>query len=236
MRYLFSVILLIIGVQAFAQVDANRFTNIVESVSSGSAAYGSGFKGRFNIDSQIKGTPYLDSTFRPTNFTFVKGTATLQAPSRLDLYRNEVEVQTTAGIRVIANNLIKSYTTFEKGDSVLYVNAANYKFEGTELIGFVKVLSNGKLQLLEMYKLEIIKPSYNPSLEVGDRNSHLVKKSSLLYSKDGKELVKVKGKKDVLPLFESQKEKMDAYIKANKLDLKDQEDLKNAFDYYNSLS
>jgi hypothetical protein len=234
MRYFLTVAVLVVSVQAYSQVDANRFSNIVESVGSGSAAYGSGFKGRFNIDSRVKGTPYLDTNFVQTRFHFVKSTAKLEAPSRLDLYRNEVEVQTTAGIRVINSNLIDSYKCAVKGgDSIKYVNASGYKFEGTELIGFMKVISDGKAQLLESYKLDIIKPTYNASLEVGDRNSHLVKKTSLMFSKD-KELFKV-SKKELQALFAPQKEKMDAYIKANKLDLKDEKDLKLAFDYFNSL-
>jgi hypothetical protein len=235
MRYKLFAALLFVSLQAFSQVDANRFTNIVESVSSGSAAYGSGFKGRFNLDGRIKGTPYLDTNFVQTNFQFVKGSSKLVAPSRYDLYRNEIEVQTTGGIRVLANNLVKSYKSFVDGDSVLYINASNYTFEGTQLIGFLKVISDGKAQLFEMYKLDIIKPTYNASLEVGDRNSHLVKRSSLMYS-DGKDLFKLKGKKELLQLFASQKEKMEAYIKTSKPDLKDQEDLKKVFDYYNSLN
>ena len=234
MRYkLFTAALTFVSFGAFSQVDANRFTNIVESVGSGSAAYGSGFKGRFNIDSRIKGTPYLDSNFVATSFKFVKSSAKLEAPSRYDLYANEIEVQTTAGIRVINNKMVDSYKCAVGKDSVLYVNASNYKFEGTELIGFLKVISDGKVQLLESYKLEIIKPTYNASLEVGDRNSHLVKKSALMYSNGG-ELFKV-SKKGIQTLFAPQKEKMDAYIKANKLDVKDEKDLKLAFDYFNSL-
>jgi hypothetical protein len=235
MRYVFLAVALVAAGQVFGQVDANRFTNIVESVGSGNAAYGSGFKGRFVLDGKVKGSPYRDTTFVPTTFNFHKGTTRLSGPSRYDLYNNEIEVKTTAGVRVLANGLVKSYRSYIKGDSVLFVNAENYSFDGTKLIGFLKVLADGKVQLLEMYKLEIIKPTYNASLEVGDRNTHLKTDASLLYSKDG-ELFKVKGKKEVLALFAPQKEKMNAYISANKIDLKEEKDLVLAFDYFNSLN
>jgi hypothetical protein len=219
---------------SYSQVDVNRFTNIVQSLSSGSAAYGAGFQGRYNNTMEVIGDVYLDSAFRNTAFIMKGNAPRLETPSRYDILNREFEVKTTGGVRVLNGEMVNYFKLLRNNDSVSYVNASNYKLDGSALLGFLEILSPGKIQLLIFSKLDIIKPSYNPSLEVGDKNSYVKRKETIYYSRNS-ELFKMGGKKEILGLFGEEKSKVEAYVESNNLNYKKTESLKKIFDFYNSL-
>lgn len=234
MTFRLVLVLFVCSVNSFAQVDAGRFQNIVQSVSSGSAAYGSGFQGRYTSNGKIVGDIYLDSTFLETNFQLINRAARFKSPARYDLLNNELEVKTTAGVKVLNSSLVESYATYENGDSIYYLSALKYKLEGTPLIGFLQVLSVGNIQLLKYVRIEVTKPTYNASLDIGDRNAYIVQKPTLYYSTNG-DLFKLKGKKDILQLFGINKERVNSFVESNKLDWKKEKDLVQIFKYYSQL-
>lgn len=225
-------------IQATAQVDANRFTNIVQSVSSGSAAYGSGFKGRFETNGRVIGDQYLDSVFSNSKLKLLKSTEKIDCPLRYDLINDELEVKTTAGIRVIKNSIVDYFISLGRnGDSVQYVNSSNYRYseEMAPLIGFYQVLDEGKFQLLKYTRIEITKPTYNASLEVGDRNAYLNKKEAF-YGAYQMEVFKMKSKKDFMKFVSTENmQKVESFIKENKTDFKKETDLVNLFRFVNSI-
>jgi hypothetical protein len=235
MKFIVFVFAVVLSINAYSQVDVNRFSNIVNSVSSGSAAYGSGFKGSYNVKSAVKGDPYLDTAFRMTNFTLYKTEAKIKTPARYDILNDELEIKTTGGVMILPSKLVDSYAIAKSGDSIRFVNLANYKFENTVLVGFMEILSDGKIQLLKQTKTEIVKPSYNPSLEVGDRDMYIVKKTTLFYSLPDKKIVKVKGKSETMSLFGQEASNIKTFATSNSLSFKNEEDLKKLFAYYNSL-
>lgn len=220
---------------SYSQVDVNRFTNIVQSLSSGSAAYGAGFQGRYINNMEVIGDVYLDSAFRNTTFIMKGNAPSLTTPARLDILNLEFEVKTTGGVRILNGSMVNSIKLLKNGDSVSYVNSSNYKLDGTELVGFFEVLSTGQIQLLGLSKLDIIKPSYNPSLEVGDKNAYVKKKETLYYSINYK-VFKLGSKKEILGLFGGDKSKVEGFVESNKLNYKKVDSLKKIFDFYSSIS
>jgi hypothetical protein len=228
------LLLIICSVHSFAQVDIGRFQSITQSVSSGSAAYGSGFQGKYTSNGKVVGDPYLDSIFVETNFQLINRAAKFKSPARYDILNNELEVKTTAGVKVLNSSLVESYTKYGNGDSTYYVSALKYKYEGTPLIGFLQVLSGGGIQLLKYVRIEVTKPTYNASLDVGDRNAYVIQKATLYYSQNG-DLIKIKGKKEILQLFGVKKDQVSSFVESNKLDWKKEKDLAEIFKYYNQL-
>ncbi len=237
MRIVFSCLLVVGFVNSgFSQVEVNRLTNIVQSVSTGSAGYGSGFKGTYSVKSSIKGDPYLDTAFRMSRFRLYKSTELIETPSRYDVLNNELEIRTTGGVMVLASRLVEKFTLLRsRKDTVVFVNSADYKYDDTQLIGFLQLLCDGKIQLLKQTRAEIVKPSYNPSLEVGDRDSHIVKKETLFYSLKGGEISKLKGKSEILTLFGDKKDLIKSFVSSNKLGFKSELDISKIFTYYNNL-
>ncbi len=229
--FLFVVVLIHSG---FSQVEVNRLTNIVKSLSGGSAGYASGFKGTYNVRSTVKGDPYLDTAFRVSSFKFYKTEERIKTPSRYDVLNNELEIKTTGDVMILPSNLVEKYSFQGKQrDSVYFVNSAAYKFE-EPFDGFLQLLCDGEIQLLKLTRAEIVKPSYNPSLEVGDRDAYIVKKETLYYSFPDRRISKVKGKSEMLGLFGERKELIKSFISSNRLGFKNEEDLIKIFSYYNS--
>jgi hypothetical protein len=236
LRFIIFYILVFAAVSASGQVDVNRFQNILQSVSGGSAAYGSGFTGKYNLDSRVLGDVYQDSSFLPTVFHFKSSENTLVVPSRFDILNQEFEVLTTAGVRILRSTLVERYSVVDQKDTVRYLNAGNFTFEGTTLLGFFEVLAHGQVNLLKLKSLQIIKPSYNPSLEIGDRDARIEKKSALYFA-EGLEVKKLKNFKKVLTNFQRDDRAVERFISENHLDVKNEKDLAKVFGFINkSLS
>jgi hypothetical protein len=228
-------VVVLLSQTAFAQMDAVHFQNIVSNINSSSAGYSAGFKGRYNADGEIKGNVYLDSSFRKTNIYLYKTDATLNSPSRYNLLHNEFEVETTAGVRSLSGAVVKQFILVKGNDSTKFLNGKDFSVEGAPLEGFVGILADGEARLAKQIKIEIVKPSYNPSLEVGDRNTHVLQKPVFYIQKGEKELVRIKNAKSLSDSFGNKKDQVSKYIKQNKLDLKEEVDLVQVFNYYNSL-
>lgn len=219
---------------AYAQVDANRYANIVQSVNTGSAAYGTGFKGRLNIESEIKGHPYLDTLWSLSCFHFYNNQDSFTTPARYNVLVDEFEVQTSAGIRAIQGNIVKTFTKETGSGSVNWVNAKDYKENGVVLNGFFEVISKGKVFLLKQTQIEIIKPTYKISLDAGDKNTYIIPKYIYYYAKQDKTVIRIRKQKDLIYLFENRTE-VSKFIKDNDISIKKQEHLKKVFDFYNAL-
>lgn len=219
----------------YSQVELNRFTNIVQSVSSGSAAYGAGFQGRYNNNMEVVGDVYLDSAFLNTSFKMKGKAPALATPARYDILNHEFEVKTTGGTKILAGDFVSTFRQLKNGDSVTFINSSNYKFEETALVGFFEVLSEGSIQLLNSTKLNIIKPTYNASLDVGDKNAYVKRKETLYYSIQG-EVFRMGGKKEMLKLFGDDAKKIESYIDSGKLNAKNTADLQKIFNFYNQTA
>jgi hypothetical protein len=234
MKFYVLLVFCLLYTGVYSQVDVNRFTNIVQSVTSGSAAYGAGFQGRYNSSMEVVGDVYLDSAFQNSSFIMKGKAPALVTPARFDILNNEFEVKTTGGTKLLNGDFVNSYRQLKNGDSVTFINASNYKFEETVLVGFLEILSDGSIQLLSSTKLNVIKPTYNASLDVGDKNAYVKRKETLYYAMQG-QLYKVGGKKDLLKLFGGEAGRINSFIDSNKLNVKNTPDLKRIFQEYNSI-
>lgn len=231
---IFFLVTLIYSHIAIGQVDVNRFQNITQSLSSGSAAYGAGFQGVNVNRMDVIGDVYLDSSFTKTRFVLNNSSSAILTPARYDMFNKEFEVKTTGGVRILNGGVVKIFKVYLTSDSLMYVNSRNYTFNDAPIDEFLKVLSDGKIQLLECQILNVIKPTYNASLDVGDKNAYIKRKSEFYYSKEGK-LFKLTSKKNTYELFGTEQSKVDSFVKANSLSFKRVDDLKKIFTFYNSL-
>lgn len=229
---IFLIVLFVPSIHA--QVDANRYANIVQSLNTGSAAYGTGFKGRLNVEGKIKGHPYLDTLWSVSCFYFYNSKDSFTTPARYNVMVDEFEVQTSAGIRALHGDIVKTFAIENNSESVNWVNAKDYKENGVELSGFFEVLSEGKASLLKQTQIEIIKPTYKISLDAGDKNTYLIPKYVYYYAMPDKAIMKIKNQGDLIHLFENKTE-VSKFIKDNNLSSKKQEHLKRIFDFYNAL-
>ncbi len=199
--------------------------------------------------SEIQGSYYLDTEwglatvrFYPKTISTPKGTVKLDSLTdiqiRIILQGNDVEFNTPDGIKVISGTLIKSFTLQNSNliSPKNYISTQEFvdNYDKTKP-SFFEVLADGKIKLLEYYKIIIQKPDYNESFNVGSRDTKIIKEKQLFVSK-GKEVIRFSSnKKDLFELMVDKKPELEKFIKDNNLTVKDRTDLVKIFAFYNTL-
>ncbi len=189
------------------------------------------------------GDPYLDSTWRTGSIKLYKkigppgreGDSIANVPLRLDLFVNELEIQipSTNDTRVLAGDYIRFFT-LEGLERRIFLNVNQFRSEDN-MKGFVELIKAGRLSLVELTKLSIIKPTYNDAMALGTKDTKIVKNSQYFVVK-GNTLISIgTSKKKLLDAMADRADDVEEFIKTNKLSLKSRSDITKVFAYYNSL-
>lgn len=201
-------------------------------------------------ESRRVGSPYLDSSFQTGYVVFYSklqlpdsppANSLRDVPVRLDLSTNEVEIRTKSqGIRVANWGLVRALGIRNAAatDTSWFVNIREYNPPAAEdkaSTGFFEQVTVGRLSLLRYHSIFVKRSTYNVALNVGSRDDELEKKTDW-YVARGRRVEKfAPGKKALISIMGDKAPEIEAYLKAKKPDLKSRDDLKAAFQYYNSL-
>jgi len=197
----------------------------------------------------VQGSFYLDTDwyvatvkFYPKTITTPKGTVRLDSLAdiqiRVILKGNDVEFNTPEGIKVISGTLIKSFTAKKENQtSKNYINTLEF-IDNYDKVkpSFFEILADGKIKLLEYYKVIVQKPDYVDAFNVGSKDIKIIKQTQLFITQ-GKEIIRFRSRKR--QLFEAMTDKkteIQKFIKENDLVIKDKNDLIKIFKYYNSIT
>jgi hypothetical protein len=191
----------------------------------------------------LVGNPYLDSTWQTGSIKLYKkigppgreGDSIGNVPLRLDLFVNELEIQITStnDIRVLAGDYIRFFT-LDGLERRIFLNVNQFRSEDN-MKGFVELIKGGRLSLVELTKLSIIKPNYNEAMALGSKDTKIVKNSQYFVVK-GNTLISIgASKKKLLDAMADRADDVEEFIKTNKLSLKSRPDITKVFVYYNSL-
>ena len=116
----------------------------------------------------------------------------------------------------------------------VFVNTQNFATDD-KMKGFFEMLSSGKLNLMNYSKTWIKQPTYNAALNVGSKDTEIIREEKLYAARDGKAQKFSASKKSLLELMADKKTEMEAFLKQTQPDLKNRMQLVRVFDYYNSL-
>ncbi|HWA33686.1 MAG TPA: hypothetical protein VG737_06130, partial [Cyclobacteriaceae bacterium] len=184
--------------------------------------------------SRVLGDPFLSSKWNVTSISLYNVEEKIEGQqTRYNLYFDEMEYQTPEGVRVLGGSRIKSFS-YKDSLASKYVNAKDYLFEGSPLVGFFEVLVDGPAPLLKKYYVLVKDPDYNPALNAGSRDTRIVRYSDL-YCAKGNQVIKAKRKKDMMAFFGDKAEHMKEYMKRYSLFFGEEAHLRVIFQYYNSL-
>ncbi len=115
-----------------------------------------------------------------------------------------------------------------------YINCMNYKVNDTHLTGIAELLIDGKADLLIYKELDLLKGTYSLIHDAGQKNDeYVINDHYYIYIDDN--MHHIKNKKSLQEIFKSHQNKMDNYIKANHLRAKNEKDLQEIVNYFNSL-
>ena len=184
----------------------------------------------------VQGYPYLFEDWKFANITLSKGKKFEKIKIRIDICKQEVHFITTNNREIVTPNGLITEVTFI--DSA-FANVNFFKLRAgfppidyqTEN-NFYQLLSGGRIQLLKSVRKKIIQQKNDvsgESVNIFDRYEDLY-----IFSNGQIKRLK-KDKAFLLDQMNNQAEKMEEYIKANKVNLKNTDNLIRVFDYYNSL-
>lgn len=176
-----------------------------------------------NKNHSIKGSIYLNENFTPI---IIKGYKD-NFIGRFDGYNNEIEIK-TINKTIYLNKTINTEVTFINDN----VNYSIFK-EDNELI-FFKRISSDKISLLIKEKIKFFK-EISADNGIGKFQPAEFKKAKdeiYLGFKDGTSIKLPKKRKEFLKIFNEKSKEVEMYIKENKLNFKNLNDLKSILNYY----
>jgi len=102
---------------------------------------------------------------------------------RYDINNNEFEFRLQSGVKILPGKKVKNMIWIDSltKASRLMINAREYKLNGVPLEGFFEVLVEAERPLLKKTYLEILRPNFSPALNVGSKDSKIIKKNEYFY-------------------------------------------------------
>lgn len=228
------------------ELQTNQAKNTINHLSGGGiAAHSSGgvgpTSGLFTIPippEELKGDFYLTRKFKMTSFFMKDGKAMDDMKAKYNIQSNLFVIEIESGeFRSMPGVVVER---FEFNDALtgkkVYVNINKYPRNPLEYIGFYELLyDNDKVKLFSKTDTEIMKPTYNLALDIGERAPKVTYRTKFyLYDNEEIKVLKNFGKKS-LEHFGSKKADVKKFIKAQKASFKKRADLIKVIDYYTSL-
>jgi hypothetical protein len=184
---------------------------------------------------EVVGDTYWDKHWGQSSLLMYKSSSIIEGYLiRYDIHKDEFEFNLSTGIKVIRGSLVKDLIWIDslKGHQRFLVNAQDFTSEGTRISGFLELLVEGKYSLYKKVNIEILKPNFNPALNVGSKDVRIIKKESYYYNSGANELVQIKSKKTFHPLIEKGVP-VETYLRKDRLDIKKEADLIKLFSSIN---
>lgn len=188
---------------------------------------------------KVIGDTYLSTSWRKSVVLLYKDNKVLEGYEvRYDLQSDELDFKSAKGVKVLRGSEIKSFVWMDslRAEPYYFVNARDYKLDGVPLTGFFEVLVDGATPLFKKTRLNVKKATYNVALDVGSRDDKILKIPEYYTGRSSEVIDVPTSRKRTADLFPGKEEEMSAYMSANDLSLKKEEDLILLFRQYNSLA
>jgi len=183
----------------------------------------------------VTGTPFFDTLWRPAELDMGGGKKMLNVMVKINAYSNEVHFLSVNSVEFTTpSGLIKriKFSDSTRQPPVVTLYQCDFPaIDNQKEMSFYQVISSGKLELLKSVEKRL-EESKNEL--TGERSRQFETFENFYVFQNGAMKRLKKDKSSVLELMTDQKEKMDAFVAAQKINFKNAESLKKVFDYYNS--
>jgi hypothetical protein len=236
------ILLLVIAIDCVAQVNNTDYLHnraVLERLNSNS--YGltnSTIPSLPMAPPGISGNVYLTKYYNSTVFQLYDSDKYMEGYlSKLDLQRNEFDLRTPKGVMVLKGSQVKSFAFIDSitNERCSFINGKEFitKDKVPLVGGFYQIISDGKVPLLLRSEIILKKATYNPTLDVGNKNHQYIKKEQFFYL-NGNTVAPLPKKKFLFEIFGDAKPKISTFAETNALDLSKRRDLIRLFDHYNT--
>jgi len=184
----------------------------------------------------VKGTPYVFEEFHPGEVYLKSKNRAAVQDMNYDCVENEIVYMdpSTNAIRVM-NRFQVDFFIIRNGDRVMTFVPLKLEDEAETI--FAEMLYNQGSMLYKVYGKDWIKANYQGGYGPDRRYDEFKDTYDLYFMKRGEyTLTKVRrSKKQMIAAFPGHEKEISSFIKANKLNLKDDESLVSLLKYYDSL-
>lgn len=188
---------------------------------------------------KLVGNYYLDPKWNRASILLYKNSEVIEGyyvryninSNNFEIRREDVEeISVIPGLRI--QNIV--WYDAENQTARFFVNGMDFKDEGVPISGFFEVLVDGKLPLVRRTIATIKASNYNHALMVGEKDDYIIKRNHYYYIINGEVFPIPKNRKNIYPIFGEKAAEMQDFVKANKLNIKENSSLFSLFTHYNS--
>jgi hypothetical protein len=185
---------------------------------------------------KIMGTVYLNDEWANTTLKLTNQDVIPDFQTKYNLYSKVFEIKAGNDVKVLEAHRVSGFSWDTPNlKPRIFISERMFDTSSADK-NFYEVLSEGGLYLLKRTDLSIKRPDYSVQFNVGSKDSQLIKTESLYYINNGKIDKLPRSKNAVLKIFGHKRYDMQKYISDKSLNLKEETDIKIAFDYYNQRS
>ena len=214
--------------------DNVRATNAIDAFTTNTISPGYMLYGINGPSGEIVGDVYLNSDWQNASVKLANREQVFSnIHCKVNLLTNQVEVLNGKQIRAIDNQNIQTIT-FSNGSRLM--NASHYAEGEAALSGFLEILVDGSTPLLKRTSLIVKKPNYNAQLNVGSKDTQLIKVDDLYTIQENKLVILKSVKKKQLPSLFIKPGEVSEYISKLETGKLNEENLKSIFSFGNSLT
>lgn len=186
---------------------------------------------------RVIGNSYLTPDWKLTTLLLYDGGKMIEGyPARYEIENDQFEIKTTSGVKVLNGKKVNSFVWVDSLTQFphYFVNGKDLtNKDGVALSGFFEVLAEGPLSLLSKTKITVKDPTYNTQLDMGNRDTRLIKKDILYYLDNHVVRELPSSRKKLLPIFGEHASGVEGFIKVNKLSLNEPGHMRAVFENYN---
>lgn len=184
----------------------------------------------------VIGDVYYDSSFRSCAINLYKSDLTVKnIQVRYNLENQELELKHPLGLRILSSGEVKSFVwKNQKGNDVYFINAKDFRFNKSILVGFLEILYEGGIPLVKQSEVSFKKNQYIPALHAGNSNIEILKKEKFFFILNNELREVSSNKKKFAESFPEFQSDLLEYMNMNNISLKKEASLILTFDFINS--
>lgn len=231
MKFYLQLLFLISTEALFAQVVGGNET---KGMDMNARPYG--FVKEINADTkETKGNVYLYDNWSTGNIEFINGEKLEFKNLRYNIERDFFEIQIDGITKGSNGSSVKKFELYNNLVLEKYIQAKEFVFNNTRLIGFLRELVVGNYSLYSKADIKLIKGSYVKALDMGDEDDEYRKNITYFIAQDKKLVELSTNKKEFAAHFGENGNEVLKHINDNKLSLKKEADLAKAIAFANNL-
>lgn len=188
---------------------------------------------------EVRGDTYLQPDWKRTTLMLYDVDKMVEGyPARYEIEHDQFEIKAGGAVKVLNGKKVKSFVWIDSISRTphYFVNGRDLKTEDNmPLTGFLEVITEGRIALLSRTEVVVMNPNHHQALNMGTRDTRIVKKHVFYLLENGVLKAVPSSKKKLLPLFGEHAPEVSKFIRVNALSLNEPTHLRALVEHYNTL-